>query len=236
MIPNQRGSEPLRGLRRAALLLAARPGFFADAEAKLRYRPTLWWQHESCTVSYLGCCCALIAGGLIACRSDQQGKRAPASSARQALAMLAAASEKRDYNSIFALLDKQSLWSIESIHAAHRESALLVKRYYPQERQSGPLARVAAALRWKTAKAYFATTLAPSQPALRGIIARQTDSDRQPTANRQRLKTESGSYEFCKAGELWRFCGLRASLEQVKVRAIRDLKSIRENVETYRAR
>ena len=111
----------------------------------------------------------------------------------------------------------------------------LVKSHYPQNLRARELARCQLAAQSKDAKAYFAAYAKANQllaplAGLGEIEAKQGEGDR------LEVKSRGQQLAFCKEGQTWGYCGLRAELEGQKIRAARDLTTVKENVETFKGR
>jgi len=151
-----------------------------------------------------------------------------------ASAALATALKKGDGQAIYDLLDQKSKWSLMSALRAQREIRKLVKKHYPKDRQPRLLARTRGAAKSADATKYFLfvvkrdrlfATLGSADSAAK---ARARSTDRADFAAGGKLR------RFCHADGVWTFCGFRARFEALKVRANRDLTTVRENAETFR--
>lgn len=134
---------------------------------------------------------------------------------------------------LYQLLDRKTQWSIESTLRAQRKMRDLVRAHYPEQRQARELRR--------TQIAGMA-----SDPASFFFAYGQTRKLLEPLQRLGKLDTTEGSspsvtlvsgpqrLRFCREDQAWRYCGLRDAFEQLKVRAARDLKIVRESIESVR--
>lgn len=176
----------------------------------------------------LASCLAVAATG---CRM----KRKLPSSAEDVLSAVVDAAKKGDAERIYALLDKKSRWSIISVRQAEREARKLVVAHYPRGRQARELRRTALAARAEDAKAYFVAWV--RQRELLGALARFGEVDRRERkGDRLTLHSKGATVVLCRAGDAWRYCSLRAQLDRMKVRAARDLTTVRESAEAFEKR
>jgi len=150
--------------------------------------------------------------------SGRGAQSAAPKSPEQAAAELQRLARAGDAGGVYELLDQDSRWSLMSIHKDQHAICALVRASYPKERQARELERCRLADRARDAKAMFAAYA--RQEALLAKLAGQAP----PRA------------ELCQDGAGWRYCGLRAELERLKVKTARDAASIRENAEAFKGR
>ncbi len=136
---------------------------------------------------------------------------------------------------LFDLLDTESRWSIMSLVKDQKTICELVKSYYPQNLQARELTRCQLAAQSKDVKAYFAAYVKANRllvplDHLGEIEATQREGDR------MEVKSQGQRLVFCKEGQTWGYCGLRADLDRQKIKAARDLFTVKENVETFKGR
>ena len=129
--------------------------------------------------------------------------------------LLSAAVQAKDPGKIYDLLDRQSRWSMISVHKDLRRICSLVKTYYPSGRRARELERCADAFRHREPRAYMANmawTAALLAPLSSGGAAAQG---------------------LCKRDNQWSYCGLGPGLTSLKLKTARDLATTRENADTF---
>ena len=135
--------------------------------------------------------------------------------AEQVLDQLKAAAAKGDWGRVFDLLDRDSRWSLISLHKARVEACGLVRANYPKARRARALERCAEAAHHKDARAHFIAG-GERLPPLGDLAGAKVQN-----------------LTFCQTGGLWGFCGLREQYRQLKVKAARDLAVVRESAEAF---
>ena len=163
------------------------------------------------------------------CRS----KKVEFQTVEQAHGALVAAARAGDAASLFEMVDRSTSWSVMSLLRAKQRIHALVDQHYPADRRARELRRTEAAARARNAKDYF-VRLATEQRLLQEIVAAgridAVEGDRQREAT---VRSADHRLTFCRGDDGWRFCGWRERFERLKVRASRDLLTVRENAETF---
>jgi hypothetical protein len=161
----------------------------------------------------------------------------------EAFAELTRAARQGDGGRLYALLDNDSRWSLMSIQRDQREICAIVRSTYPKEHQERELARCRQAAMAKDVEAYF-VSYAAGQRLLAPLAALGKMGRRSGSGARVEIEAERGRVAVCEeqrkedGRELrgWVYCGLRPQLEAAKIKAARDLTSVRENAESYKGR
>ena len=175
----------------------------------------------------------LLATGT-ACRTREG--QVPPKSPGEALVRLQAAAKADRPGAVWELLDKTTQWSLMSVHKDQRKTCELVRASYPKQRQVRELRRCHAAEVAPDTKAFFialarrdrATFL---EPLVRFKAPGKAESDGQREAL---LSDGANKLAFCKEEQGWGYCGLRDHVDQLKVKATRDLATVRENIEAFK--
>ncbi|MBK8481190.1 MAG: hypothetical protein IPL40_08445 [Proteobacteria bacterium] len=155
--------------------------------------------------------------------------------AEEVFVALGEAARRGDAARLLSLLDQESQWSLMSALRAQRQQRDYVLAYYPLARRARELRRTQWMAEAKDVAGYFAAYSRRS-----GILARLARLGAAPGRAPQgdRVVWRSGEQEvvLCRAGARWVFCGLRESLERLKLKATRDLETVRESVEGEKGR
>jgi hypothetical protein len=140
---------------------------------------------------------------------------------------------------LFDLLDEASRWSIMSIYRARREACELIRADYPEEQQARELSRCKLALLHPDPESYFGAYAKQHHGRvirpLKQLGGGGLEIEEKGTG-RATLIVGDTKLSACKSEDVWTYCELRDTLEQTKIKAARDLKMVRDNVETYRER
>lgn len=157
-------------------------------------------------------------------RSGHSAKKTP----RELVAALRKAARAGDFKAVYGLLDESSRWSVMSIFQAQQRARALVRKHYPAERQAAELRRTHLVATAADPEAYFA-----AYGRERRLLERLRDL---PAAVAAAVDAGSASSPawLCKEREGWVYCGLRGELEQLKLRAVRDLETLREGLDLQR--
>lgn len=134
---------------------------------------------------------------------------------------------------VFMLLDRQSRWSLMSVFKDRKQICKLVRAHYPKARQARELQRCRMAASSDSATAFFAA-YAQQHKLLEPLTRMGALSGRRGSAQRVELQSQGTSFAFCKEPDGWFYCGLAEQLDQLKVKAARDLTTVQENVDAYR--
>ncbi len=131
----------------------------------------------------------------------------------QATALLRAAVQARDPGKVYDVLDRQSRWSMITVHKNLRQICSLVKTHYPAARRARELERCSAAARHREPRAYMAS-LAWTAPLLAPLSG-------------------DGARGLCKRDGQWSYCALGPGMQKLKLKTARDLATTRENADTF---
>jgi hypothetical protein len=180
----------------------------------------------------------VIALGLVAltCSCKKSGDGAniePARSPEAALAGLREAARERNAQTLWHLLDQQTRWSVMSTRRARRRLRRLIEEHYPPQRRAAELRRTELAGKSANAKAYFVQLIASEQQKLFTPLAALATTDKQPDRpGCVRFGPEAPQAQrFCQGKDgHWYYSGLREHFEQLKLRATRDLETVKEGV------
>jgi hypothetical protein len=155
----------------------------------------------------------------------------------------AAAARGRQLDRLFRLLDKNSRWSLMSVHKAHREICKLVRGHYPKARQPRELRRCHPAERARDVEAFFVDYF-KRHPELLEPLTRfrppgkragsKDPPPRSPAPDRVELVSGAQRLAVCQGDGAWWYCGLREAFDELKLKATRDLTTVRENIESFR--
>ncbi|MBK6847567.1 MAG: hypothetical protein IPG96_08550 [Proteobacteria bacterium] len=162
-------------------------------------------------------------------------RRAQPMRAEEVFVALGEAARRGDTKTVFDLLDQQSQWSLMSAFRAQQQQRDNVLAYYPPARQAGELQRTQLLVGVKDVAGYWAAYCRSS-----GTLGRLARLGAAPGADPkgERVAWRSGGEDvaLCREGARWTYCGLREALEQLKLKATRDLETVREGVESYKGR
>lgn len=177
---------------------------------------------------------ALVALG--SCRRKEPDR--PLASPREALSRVVAAARSSNMVQLFGLLDRNTRYSVMSVHRDHKKICELVRARYPKQLQARELSRCHAAASTRDARAFFVAYSARHrddiiEPLLRFGLESVKQQD-QKQGPRVELASGNGRLAFCKEDGGWCYCGLRERFDQLKLKAARDLTTVRENSESYR--
>lgn len=142
---------------------------------------------------------------------------------------------RADWGRVFDLLDRDSRWSLMSIHKDLRQSCDLVKAHYPEDRRGPELARCSAAALCPEARTLFAQKRLKLPELERLPSALGPAGPIRSDGNDRWIGSRAGELRFCVDEGIWGFCNLRDALNQLKIKTARDLQGIQENVETFSA-
>jgi hypothetical protein len=174
----------------------------------------------------------VLAGGS-ACRT-REGYVPPASPA-EALSRIQAAIRADNLGEVWKLLDKKTQWSLMSVHKDQRKTCELVRASYPKERQVRELRRCRAAEVAADTKAFFVALARAHRDEILGPVARfKAPGKTVEQEGEARLSDGQRQLAFCKEDRGWTYCGLREHAEQLKLKAVRDRATVRENIEAFK--
>jgi hypothetical protein len=157
-----------------------------------------------------------LALGVLACRGKPPD---PPPSPEAAWRQLSVAARAGSAERVWTLLDTESRWSLMSIFKDQQRICALVRAHYPKERQGRELERCRLSDGARDAQALFAAW-AREQHALEAVA---------------KLPVDGGARaELCREGSGWLYCGLRATLAELKLKTARDAAAIQENAEAFR--
>lgn len=174
----------------------------------------------------------LSAGTACRTREGQVPPRSPA----EALGRLQAAVKADKPGAVWELLDKNTQWSLMSVHKDQRKTCELVRASYPKQRQVRELRRCHAAEVAPDAKAFFIALARRDRAAFLERIVRFKAPGKAEGAGQRETSLSDGvnRLAFCREEQAWGYCGLRDHVDQLKVKAARDLATVRENIEAFR--
>ncbi len=174
---------------------------------------------------------ALLLVVLAGCRSQAQAPRTPEAALRE----LGDAARASDLARLQRVLDTESRWSLITIHKDQLKLCGLVRAHYPKERQRLELSRCRLADGARDPEALFATW-ARERGLVVAFAKLPAEGKATVVGERATFSAAGGEHTFCREGDGWLYCGLRAELEQLKLKAARDVATVQENVEAYRGR
>jgi hypothetical protein len=134
---------------------------------------------------------------------------------------------------LFLVLDRKSRWSLMSVFKDRKQICKLVREHYPRARQARELQRCRMAASSESATAFFAA-YARQHKLLEPLTRLGAISGRRGSAQRVELQSQGATLAFCKEPDGWFYCGFSDQLDQLKVKAARDLTTVQENVDAYR--
>lgn len=163
------------------------------------------------------------------------GKKKVLQTPEQAFAALTAAAKEGDVGAahIYTLLDERSRWGAISAHKDLRAICALIAAHYPPQGRKREMRRCNLAARAKTTKAWFAAH-ARRERLFAPLAALTRVEGRSEEGDRATLSSGGRELAFCKQEGAWTYCGLREHFEQLKLKAARDLTTVRENTEAYK--
>lgn len=173
---------------------------------------------------------AALLAALAGCRAPS---RAPVSP-EAALHALADAARAGDLARLYGLLDTPSRWSLMSAYKDQLKLCSLVRAHYPKERQRHELERCRLADGARDVESLFAAWAAERRVV--AALAKLPADGKPSVAGERATLPGAPAVVLCREGEGWLYCGLRDELEQLKLKAARDVATIQENVEAYRGR
>lgn len=156
-------------------------------------------------------------------------------STAEALARLQAAVSSDKPGVVWELLDKNTQWSLMSVHKDQRKTCELVRASYPKQRQVRELRRCHVAEAAPDAKAFFIALARQDRASFLEAIARFRAPGKAQSGEREALLSDGArTLSFCMEEQAWTYCGLREHVDQLKVKAARDLATVRENIEAFK--
>ncbi|MCC6746627.1 MAG: hypothetical protein IT371_03150 [Deltaproteobacteria bacterium] len=175
----------------------------------------------------------LVALAPVGCRT--RGKLQLPKSPEEAYREVAGAIKKGNLVRVFELVDRDSQYAVMSIFEAQGRIAELVRSGYPAERQARELERVQLARQSPDVNVFFVGYVKQTG-ALAALTGLPEGARAEGSGERVTMRAGNRAVPFCKQGDGWVYCGWREQLEEQKLRAIRDLTSVREAVETFRGK
>jgi hypothetical protein len=166
------------------------------------------------------------------CRRREQWS--PPATPEEALSRATATARGGQLKRLFRLLDKNSRWSLMSVHNSHREICKLVRAHYPEARQPGELRRCHPAERARDAEAFFVERAGRHPELVEPLRRFKPPGKRTGSGERVELVGGGRRLAFCRVDGAWWYCGLREAFDELKLKATRDLTTVRENIETFR--
>lgn len=135
---------------------------------------------------------------------------------------------------VFDLLDKNTRWSIMSVHKDRQQICKLIQDHYPKERQARELRRCHLAAAAADARAFFVAYAKQHKQLVEPLARLQVAGAGHGSGSRVELEGGGQRVPFCKEDGGWYCCGLRERFERLKLKAARDLMTVRENTEAYK--
>ena len=185
----------------------------------------------------------LLLASVVSCRRSQPTEMPLPTTPEAALQALGRAAQGGDAARLWGLLDQTSRWSLMSVQRDLREICTLVRASYPREQQARELQRCRPAAEAKTAEELF-VAYAKAQRLLRPLARVGPPGARRGTGDSLEIESGGTRVALCRehrrvgreehAG--WAYCGLREHLDAAKLKAARDLVTVRENAESYKGR
>ena len=169
---------------------------------------------------------ALVLGGW-GCRPEPPAGSTP----REALTRLAPCVDRSDGSCLFRELDRDSRWSVETIHRSLLEARSLVERSYPEHSRAGALGTWEEASRSATPAEAFAALA--GQRGWSGLVAAGFGAAvdvRETGPDEAEVETTRGvSLPFAARDGRWGLALWREDLQRDKLRALDILEQIRKN-------
>lgn len=168
---------------------------------------------------------------LSGCRPDPPSGATP----REALARLGPCVDAGDAGCLFRELDRDSRWSVHTIHRSLVEARELVERSYPEDQQAGALGTWSAASRAADpAEAFSVMAVARGWPALVAAGFGAAVEVRQGDAEEAEITTTRGRIlPFAARDGEWGLALWREKLRQDKLRVLDILEQVRENADAF---
>jgi hypothetical protein len=185
----------------------------------------------------------LLLASAVSCRRPRPAEVPLPTTPEAALQALGRAAQEGDAARLWVLLDQTSRWSLMSVQRDLREICNLVRGSYPREQQARELQRCRQAAEAKTAEELF-VAYAKAQRLLQPLARIGAPGPRRGAGDSLEIESGGTRVALCReqrreareerAG--WAYCGLRAHLDAMKLKAARDLVTVQENVESYKGR
>lgn len=167
-----------------------------------------------------------------ACRRSQERI---ATSAAEAQTLLHHALEQRDRRQLYALIDDETHWAVESIFDSYQKMRVLIGKHYPAERRERDLRRTALIGDHHTVQHFFAAYVQEQGVLPKPELVASATLNGTTEKGKTTLHFSDGkSLSLCDFKEHgWKVCSLRDLFEPIKRRAAQELASVEENVKAY---
>ena len=156
----------------------------------------------------------------------------PPASPEACLERMVKAARAGAWGDVFGLLGQDSRWSYISWHTSLKEVCRLVRAHYPEGRRARALQRCQEAAKHDDAEDLFAAG-SGRRPPLDRLAAAGKVTGRKSGGGRVTLQVGKAAFIFCPEKVGWGYCGLDQAYRLLKIKAARDLASVKENAEVY---